>query len=177
MDTGGLQTKKNTTGTELGKLGSETNALNQTTITSQRDRFWKEWESCNLKHWTPLESVPDITVAKLEGMKERIGNLIKQPSAKEKAVLVYQLVEFADLFGIKCDIKKLAREYDTSVELPLDLFYEAVMTLKKTWKYGFRMPTPGEINDIGKAKLAHRIKIYTMINLAIQRKNEKRSRK
>ena len=72
-----------------------------------------------------------------------------RPDEHEFAVLIKPLFDFAVAFGLPVDAKQV--EPMTSVyrealaEVPADLLAIAVATVRRTWKWGNRMPLPADL--------------------------------
>lgn len=121
------------------------------------EKCLKAWTM--LKGWVPAYPLPrGITRAGLDGALTDANAALLPADYEAFNVIMDRLFSFAETFSVKdAGIRDAMRFYrETLDDVPPDLLAKAVDHTVRTYKYGHRLPPPGDLREVIQADLDER---------------------
>lgn len=134
-----------------------------------------------LKGWQPHETLPAVRSQDLQQSILGLASLLEPASPEAFAVALDKLFAFARAFNVPADAAVLTPLYrDGLVDLPSDLLVEAVARVTRSWKWGNRLPMPGDLRASIEPEMFERVRTHgrhrVALRIAQDREAPKRSR-
>lgn len=122
-----------------------------------------------LKGWQPHETLPAVRTADLQQSILGLASLLEPASPEAFAVALDKLFAFARAFNVPADAAVLTPLYrDGLVDLPSDLLVEAVARVTRSWKWGNRLPMPGDLRAAVEPEMFERVRTHGRHRVALR---------
>lgn len=106
----------------------------------------------------------------LQAGRQSLETLMQPPTDRQIAVFMARLFRFAKAFSIPATSVQDATEFYRAVfsKIPADLVEAALTRTIDNWRYGSRLPLPGEIREHIDAEHGRRIALFYKVDTALK---------
>ena len=160
------------------KSAGTTNPIETVLRRKMQQTLEQSWRSCSdLEGWIPSMDVPKtVTMTALKSAEAVFRTSLRPAGNEARAVAIKKLLQFGRTNKIEVpDERATMADYNHHLKhLPEDLLELAVDSVTANWKWGNRLPMPGDLLAVGKTELTNRTFQATKINMALKRKQPER---
>lgn len=162
----------------LTKGAGTMNQIETVSPTPMQKTLEESWKRClDLEGWMPSMDVPEsVTMTALKSAESAYRLSMRPAGPEARAVAIKKLLSFARTNKIEVpDPASTMQDYNHHLKhLPEDMLEKAVDSITANWKWGNRLPMPGDLLEIGKNELTKRAFHAYKVKMAISRKPPER---